>query len=254
MKRSTFLALALLIALAIVCGVMVQRDLKKSKVASETFSELSEIVRPEESPSQDRKDEAEKDVVPTPVAVKDFLSLAESNEDCIAWLTITGTCVDYPVMHTPSAPEKYLHLNFYGQYSDYGVPFLDGHNTMEDDNLVIFGHNMNDGSMFGSLKFFLKRSYLETYPYIDVTTADGQRCYEIFAVALANKTDDWYSFHRSIDADDYDYAVDCILKKAQLTRGERPDYPSQILTLSTCHGSSRDGRLLILAKEVDLCP
>ena len=73
------------------------------------------------------------------------------NNDCFGWLSISGTNINYPVMHTPNNPQEYLHKNFYGEYSQNGVPFLDSRCAEDSSNLIVYGHNMNNGTMFADL-------------------------------------------------------------------------------------------------------
>ena len=77
--------------------------------------------------------------------------LFEQNSDCIGWVYIPNTTLDYPVMHTPNDPQKYLRRSFEGKYSFSGVPFLDARCSTESDNLIIYGHNLKNDTMFSSL-------------------------------------------------------------------------------------------------------
>ena len=134
----------------------------------------------------------------------DLAQLQVMNPDCIGWLTILDTPVDYPVMQSAETPQKYLHRDFYGDYSYAGVPFLDHRCFADSHNWIIYGHNMLDGSMFGCLKQYLEDGYLAAHPDVYLQTADGLHHYEIFAVAEIQKTDAWYSFLRRATATDYD--------------------------------------------------
>lgn len=74
--------------------------------------------------------------------------LTSMNSDCFGWISIKGTNINYPVMHTPDNPQMYLNRNFYCEYSFSGVPFLDGRCSADSTNLIIYGHHMNNGTMF----------------------------------------------------------------------------------------------------------
>lgn len=78
----------------------------------------------------------------------DFDALNQLNSDCIGWVRIPDTGIDYPVMHTPDEPEKYLNKNYDGYFSYSGVPFLDARCTTYNTNMIIYGHNMSTGTMF----------------------------------------------------------------------------------------------------------
>lgn len=78
--------------------------------------------------------------------------LIKRNSDCIGWLRISGTKIDYPVMQTKDNPQYYLRRDFYKQYSYLGTPFMDSRCDINyDNNLIVYGHNMKDGKMFADL-------------------------------------------------------------------------------------------------------
>ena len=115
----------------LISSYLIVRELQDNKNQRQTYKDLKQIIKPIE---EDFK--------------KDISPLFSENPDFIAWINIQGTKLDYPVMHTPKQPEKYLRLDFHQKYSRHGVPFLDGRCTLESDNLIIYGHNMKDGTMF----------------------------------------------------------------------------------------------------------
>ena len=84
---------------------------------------------------------------------------------CLAGCASTAPSIDYPVMHTPTDPEKYLHTNFAREYSYGGIPFIDANCSADSDNLLIYGHNMLDGSMFRSLPKYESKSLLAGAPH-----------------------------------------------------------------------------------------
>lgn len=126
-------------------------------------------------------------------------------------------------MHTPSDPQKYLRRNFYGKYSQSGVPFLDGRCNLQNTNLIIYGHNMRNGTMFSNLKKYVDRDFLNAHRTVKFETVDGIRYYTVAEVLKTNTSDEWYN---RITAED-----------------------CRQLILSTCYGSGKDGRLLIIAAE-----
>ena len=141
----------------------------------------------------------------------------------IGWLSIDGTNISYPVMHTPSAPQKYLRRNFYGKYSQSGVPFLDGRCDLQSSNLIIYGHNMRNGTMFSDLKRYMDRDFLNAHRTVKFETADGVQTFIVTEALKTNTSDAWYD---RIAAED-----------------------GRQLILSTCYGSGKIGRLLIIAAE-----
>ncbi len=116
-----------------------------------------------------------------PVMLAKYAPLYEQNHDLFGWLRIDGTVIDYPVMHTPTDPEKYLHTNFAREYSYGGIPFIDANCSADSDNLLIYGHNMLDGSMFRSLPKYESKSYWQAHPTIHFDTLYEEGEYEVLA-------------------------------------------------------------------------
>lgn len=172
--------------------------------------------------------------------------LFETNRDCIGWICIPDTAVNYPVMYNPQEPQKYLRKNFNGEYSVSGVPFLDGNSTPECDNLIVYGHNMKNGTMFADITKYRDRTYCEEHQYIEFETADGLKTYQVFAVACLEKTDEWYGFSRFESKKQYQNAIKEIIDKSLLHTKIEPQYRKQLLTLSTCFGDSNDSRITII--------
>lgn len=265
-KNSLLLLTFLLSAVTALSGVMIGREISDRQKEKEDFSALAALVyrppateaemtespataapaketttRPESEPST-TAEESESEP-----SRRNLAPLYAQNMDFFGWLCISGTEIDYPVMHTPSDPQKYLRRNFDGKYSVSGVPFLDYRCSAESDNLIVYGHNMKNGTMFGTLKKFTDSKFLEAHPVIELETADECAYYEIFAVITVKKIDDWYSFIDAENEAEYTEWIELIRSKAILTADTVPAYGRRLLTLSTCHGSAGDGRLLVVA-------
>lgn len=113
----------------------------------------------------------------------DFAVLKEKKPDCIGWISIPGTPIDFPVMQNG---DFYLKHDFDGNYTDYGLPFLDERCNLEtSDNLIIYGHHMNDGSMFSALLNYEDMAYFEQHPDITFETIGGVAHYKVAAVIRA---------------------------------------------------------------------
>ena len=237
----------LLSAAAALSGFMVYTQLSDRQKEKEDFAELAELVQtvpselsqPGETPSTDNEPESEQK--------RDLTPLFAQNSDCIGWLCIPGTAVNYPVMHTPENPQKYLRRNFYGAYSQSGVPFLDWRCGLQSDHLIVYGHNMKNGTIFSSLRNYTDPAFCAAHPVIEFQTADGVGKYMVFAVAAVQKTDAWYSFIHAADGAGFSEQTAAILQKSLYDTGITPVYGRQIITLSTCYGSGKNGRLIVAA-------
>ena len=218
----------LLSAVAVLAGVNIYSELKERQKEKADFAAVAEIAElpMTEAPAESVTDtETETSAEPTepPAAEHNIQALIAENSDCIGWLSIDGTNISYPVMYTPSDPQKYLRRNFYGKYSQSGVPFLDGRCSPQSTNLIIYGHNMKNGTMFSDLKKYLNTDFLNSHRTVRLETADGVFLFTVTEVRRTNTADQWYNRITSEDG--------------------------RQLILSTCYGSGKDGRLLIIAAE-----
>ncbi|WP_305141204.1 class B sortase [Acutalibacter muris] len=256
--------LALLsLAVLLVCGYMVGSELLSRQKEKEDFEQLAELIAVEKStasPAPTGSPPADKQ--PGPAATsspdsqesqeqrRDLSQLFAMNDDFVGWLCIPETDINYPVMHTPDNPEKYLRRNFQGEYSESGVPFLDFRCSLNSDNLIIYGHNMMNGTMFAALQGYVQEDFCMAHPVVEFQTADGCVEYRVFAVTWVKSNDDWYKFVSADAAEDFNSAVDKVMGKALFSISSAPEYGSQILTLSTCYDSVHNGRLLVLAAKI----
>ena len=218
----------LLSAAAVLSGAKIYSELKERQKEKEDFASVAEIAKlpMAEAPAESVTDtETETSAEPTeqPVAGHNIQALFAENADCIGWLSIDGTNISYPIMHTPSDPQKYLRRNFYGKYNQSGVPFLDGRCDLQSTNLIIYGHNMKNGTMFSDLKKYLNTDFLNSHRTVRLETADGVFLFAVTEVRRTNTADPWYDRTTCEDG--------------------------RHLILSTCYGSGKDGRLLIIAEE-----
>lgn len=202
-------------------GVNIYYELKERQKEKDDFAAVSQIAEPTVTAEQTESEQAE----PTeePAAERNISALIAANTDCIGWISIDGTNISYPVMHTPNDPQKYLRRSFHGQYSQSGVPFLDWRCSTDGGNRIIYGHNMKNGTMFSDLKKYLNTDFLNVHRTVKFETADGVQTFTVTEVLKTNTADSWYN---RITCEDGHHLI-----------------------LSTCYGSGKDGRLLIIAAE-----
>ena len=186
-----------------------------------------------------------------------YKAMHDANPDFDAWISIEGTDIDYPVMYTPQDPEKYLHKDFYGVESFDGLPFIDARCreiTDCSDNTIIYGHNMKDGSMFGTLTDFENEEYCKEHPTIRIDTAAGEADYDIMAVfydRVYYADEDVFKFYNFIDAADeksYDDAVEQYMDKSLYNTGVTAKYGDKLITLVTCTYQTDNGRFVVIAR------
>lgn len=183
-----------------------------------------------------------------------YEGLRQRNPDFGGWLAIQDTRVDYPVMHTPSEPEKYLRKNFDGQYSMMGLPFL--HADCDWDasaNLVVYGHNMQTGDMFADLMNYLDEEYGRAHPLIQLDTPGDRRVYRVMAVVpfeiTAENEHDYYQCMDESDQERFSTYVTFLKQRSAYDTGVTASWGDQLLTLSTCSEyAAGPGRLLVIGR------
>lgn len=107
--------------------------------------------------------------------------LWEKNQDLAGWLSIEGTAIDYPVMHTAQDEEYYLRRAFDRSNSVSGTPFLAAGCFTGCGNYIIYGHNMKDGSMFAALLNYADDTFWEEHPTIRFDTLEETGTYQVLA-------------------------------------------------------------------------
>jgi sortase B len=179
-------------------------------------------------------------------------ALQNYNEDTVGWLEIPCAYVDHPVMQSYDN-DYYLHRDFYQKYRYAGTLFIDYRNDLEGQyqNIIIYGHRMMDGSMFGKLGNYLTQSVLEENPTFTFSTLDGTYQCEVFAVYRC-KTDFPYAQPTFANAEEFlDYVAMC--RKASLYQTDTEiSAQDMIMTLSTCDKryDETTGRLVVQAKMI----
>lgn len=185
-----------------------------------------------------------------------YRAFAAVNSDMFGWIQIEGTVVDYPVMHTPQEPQRYLHRDFDGRYSFAGLPFLDARcdNDSITQNRILYAHNMRSGQMFAQLLQYLDKDFAAQHPVINFDTLQERGAYEVFAVLqleLAPMSASSMFCYRMFDTrsqDEVDRLNRYLEQYARLHWGE-VRVGDGILTLSTCQRLDSVDRLVVMARK-----
>jgi len=180
----------------------------------------------------------------------DFSYLSAVNEDVVAWITAEGLPIDLPVVQGEDN-DYYLTHRFDRELNRLGTLFVDLHNSADfsDKNTVIYGHNMNDGSMFASLVNYKSQEFYNDFPTLDLFTPQGDFTIEIFAGHLADGNDPFIQFDFKDDMDFMTY----ITTLKVISTFESPVQIStedQIITLSTCTEEFDNARYVLYGRLV----
>ncbi|MBQ9563163.1 MAG: sortase [Oscillospiraceae bacterium] len=197
------------------------------------------------------EDELEQSILPQ------LRPVYEMNHDLIGWLTIPGTDVDHPVVQTPQDNEYYLYRDFEGKDNKNGTLILDGNCDpwTPGRNLIIYGHNMRSGLMFGQLDQYLFKDYCREHRLIRFDTLNRERTYVVIAAVQSTQIQGggFGSFRYTAefeDEEDLGSWLDYIRRRRRFDTDVAFDTSDRYLTLSTCAYHDENGRLLIIAREL----
>jgi len=179
-----------------------------------------------------------------------FTALKADNADAFAWIYSPNTVISYPVVHG-SDNEYYLTHLFDGTSNILGTIFVDCRNSANfaDQNTLIYGHNMKNGSMFASLHSYTSQSYYDQHPYFYLDTQDATYRVEIFSAYLTTTTDACFCTNFGGDETYRQFLAGA---KANSAVSTSVDVSAQdrIVTLVTCHSSNDDARFVVMGKLV----
>lgn len=218
----------------------------------------AEIYEVEIDPALAEPVETETDQEPQePVVLPEYASLREQYPDLVGWIRIDDTQVDLPVMQAADN-DYYLHRSIDGAEDINGTLFLDyrADAFAPSTNLIIYGHNMKSGAMFGGLKKYLEESYVAEHDKIVFDTLYEKQTYQIIAVCLSAVGDGtegsyrYYNFIQAESDEDFHAFIDNIRDCAVYDRTTDVMPTDSLLTLSTCNSYVEDGRLFIVAQKL----
>jgi len=243
-----FTQFALLVLIA--CGVILANEFRLSFSAKQLNDSLKSLYQSVISHSSDGR---------TLAGAEELLRL---NPDTVGYICIPGTEVDFPIVQTGNN-DDYLKKAFDGSSNKAGTVFLDYRNTLTDsersDNLVLYGHNQKDRTMFGSLKDYKKNlNHYINHPTITFNSNYESDVYKIFAYFVTevepHQTSDGivFDYHNYLDLSDretYDRFIANITERSQIVTAVDVEYGDEFLTLSTCSNEFEPSRFVVFARK-----
>lgn len=188
---------------------------------------------------------------PTNEEVEGFEELKAINGEVIAWLTIYGTTIDYPVAQADNN-SKYVNTDIKGKYSLSGALFLDYGNAPDfsDFNSIIYGHHMDKQVMFGGIESFDDKTYFDERRYGNLFHNDKEHGLEFFAFLHVDAYDSAI-YNVTVKDDRRQQFIDDLYEKAKNTRDIGVTIDDNILLLSTCTSDSTNGRHILAARVLN---
>ena len=258
-KKYKIILLLLIVTLAI-SSYFIIKEFAENKKEIDIYKDLQEVVIEELSNSNEDDKNSNKENNEENINSKYNLeNIAKINSDIIGWIKIEGTNIDYPVMQNMQNGDYYLHRNIYKNYSSHGTPYLAEYcNVQYSDNLIIYGHHMNDNSMFAQLDDYKKHSFYESHKFIKFYSYyNGQTLEKTYEIAIVFKTvaysEEGFKYYNYTNFNDIqelnEFLSNCRNLQCYDT-GVDIKYGDKLITLSTCEYSQKNGRMVIVAKQI----
>lgn len=172
--------------------------------------------------------------------------LQKRNKDIIAWIEIPGTKVDYPIVKCPTR-SYYLHHDAEGRNSILGAVFVQPETAgdFSDIHTVIYGHNMRDKQMFGSLHYFESKEFFEEHRDVYIYLPGETIRAVPYSVYDCRDATDTYRIEFG-SGEEWQQWQEMTVEKSYHDAGENPEPGSQVVTLSTCsNGRGRKSRFVV---------
>ena len=226
-KIFIFIIQIILIAVIIFSGIKIIEWIKSNKKNKDIMSEIKEnVVINNEMDSNNEEYKI------------DFVKLKQKNSDAIAWIKVNGTDIDFPVVKGTDN-SYYLTHNFDKEKNKAGWIFADYRNKFDgtDKNIIIYGHNMKNGSMFASLKDVIKEEWYnnENNKYIALITENENCKYQVFSVYQI-ETEEYYL---QTNISNFKEFVEKIKGRSKKDFNVDIKETDSILTLSTCADNTK---------------
>jgi len=279
-RKVVVYVISVILVAGVIGGVMAFKSAKEQAELEATYTEAKPVMTQEEMEAlydQNKKDNTEDATVETEEIVAeeevenseeateetvvssayegcpvDFDGMWEVNKDVYAWITVPGTVIDYPILQHATDNTYYLNYNIDGSYGYPGCIYTENLNSKDftDNNTVIYGHNMKNGTMFAGLHKFEDADFFNEHKQVLIYTPEREYDYTIFAAYIYDDRHLMYSFNF---ADEQVYAtyLEDIQNMRSMNALIREDVTvtaeDKIITLVTCIGNQPSKRLLVQA-------
>lgn len=251
MKRWRYVLLVLCTAVISISGTYLMNYFMKSEENKQKYEDISEIGFPETE--ADHEEENDQQDVKQSEDDFDYQSLIAMNSDCVGWIQIPGTDINYPVVQAADN-EFYLTHNFNRETAACGAIFMDYRNDVDAkaEHLILYGHQMKDNSMFKQLNGYKEEIFYKEHPNIKLYLHEQKYEYEITAVYVTDVANGggYYNYlHWNTRKEQLNYLQQKMAGYQIYDTGKKVMETDELLSLSTCEYSSDNGRLIVQARR-----
>ena len=229
----------------------------KKEIIEET--NLLNTIEIDESKLENVEENKEREEPKETEKVLKVKELRKENQDIVGWLEIENTNINYPVLQGKDN-EYYMSHNYKKQKSKNGAIFLDKDYdwNIKSNNLLIYGHNLNNGTMFQELLKYEKESFYKEHQIINFITEKEEANYEIISVI---KTRVYYKNEKNVfryyffinpkSEKEYNEFITNAKKESLYETNKTANYGDELITLSTCSYHVKDGRFAVIGKKIE---
>jgi sortase B len=239
----------MIVAIGVMCyaGYQLYSIWQEYEIGTKEYDGLAEIAKENGIDGLPKKSKGKSDKNIDYQAL--YKKMKAINSDYIGWLYVNDT-INYPVVQA-SDNDYYLRRTFEGVWNKAGTLFMDASITEQWDakNPIIYGHNLLNEKMFGTLDDYAEQSYYKEHPKFAVYLEDGPVMYEIFSAYKTQPETKTYQFEFQDDADFQEY-LDYVIGKSYYDTGVTVDVSDSVILLSTCTNVN-DGRFVLHAKKLE---
>ena len=247
-KIFTIIIDTILLCVAIFCIFNVYNKVAEYKKADNVYETISESVN-DNTNKTDTTNKVE-DNKPNSVLSK-YNKLIADNEDYRCWLKMDNTKIDYPVVQS-NDNSYYLDRDFNKNHLAAGSIFMDFRNNFDSDkSVVIYGHNMRNGTMFGELDNFKKESFFKENNKFKIEYKDKTYTYEVFSVYIGDASENFVEVSFDSDEDYIDY-LNRIKSKSLFKSDIEVSHKDKIVTLYTCSYEFDGARTVVNGKLISV--
>ena len=223
----------------------IQKNLKNTALTTPNTSETPVI----------HYDDDTSDILPD--ILPEYQTLYSLNKRLIGWVKIDDTYIDYPVLQTVNN-DYYLNHNFDQEEDKNGSIFLDKDCSIypRSTNLILYGHHMRSGRMFGQLNKYSSEKFYEEHKYIQFDTIYEKGTYEVMYVFRSKIYEEseivfkYYQFTDAVSETEFESNMKQMADMSLYDTGVSAEYGDELLTLSTCDYYTSDGRFVVIAKKI----
>ncbi len=192
-----------------------------------------------------------------PDILPEYQTLYSLNKRLIGWVKIDDTYIDYPVLQTVNN-DYYLNHNFDQEEDKNGSIFLDKDCSIypRSTNLILYGHHMRSGRMFGQLNKYSSEKFYKEHKYIQFDTIYEKGTYEVMYVFRSKIYEEseivfkYYQFTDAVSETEFESNMMQMADMSLYDTGVSAEYGDELLTLSTCDYYTSDGRFVVVAKKI----